>query len=126
MAKAGRPRKQIDKEQFETMCEIQCTLEEIAALFKCSEDTIQNWCKREYGENFSVVHKWYSATGKMSLRRWQFKMAEKNAPMAIFLGKNYLGQTDKVEQTNRDVEDLACLAEMLNAGDVEDGDNPDN
>jgi hypothetical protein len=35
--------------------------------------------------------------------------------MAIFLGKQYLGQTDKVEQTITEVEDLAPLAAMLNA-----------
>lgn len=27
----------------------------------------------------------------------QMRLAEKNASMAIFLGKQYLGQTDKVE-----------------------------
>ena len=35
--------------------------------------------------------------GKVSLRRYQFKLAEKSAPMAIFLGKNYLGQKDNIE-----------------------------
>jgi hypothetical protein len=30
----------------------------------------------------------------MSLRRAQFKLAETNASMAIFLGKQYLGQKD--------------------------------
>lgn len=33
--------------------------------------------------------------GKTSLRRTQFKLAQKNAAMAIFLGKNYLDQTDR-------------------------------
>ena len=35
--------------------------------------------------------------GLISLRRAQFALAEKSAPMAIFLGKNYLGQTDRQE-----------------------------
>ncbi len=30
----------------------------------------------------------------MSLRRFQFKLAQRSAAMAIFLGKNYLGQSD--------------------------------
>jgi hypothetical protein len=34
---------------------------------------------------------------KIRLRRNQFKLSEKNAAMAIFLGKNYLGQKDVVE-----------------------------
>jgi hypothetical protein len=32
----------------------------------------------------------------MSLRRTQFRLAEKSAAMAIFLGKQYLGQSDNV------------------------------
>ena len=34
----------------------------------------------------------------MSLRRLQFRMAEKSPAMAIWLGKQYLGQTDKIDQ----------------------------
>lgn len=93
----GRKQIPIPKEHFESLCGIQCTLSEIASFFKCSEDTIERWCKREYGMNFAEVYKIYSVSGKISLRRWQFKMAEKNVTMAIFLGKQYLGQTDKTE-----------------------------
>lgn len=35
--------------------------------------------------------------GRASLRRKQFAMAEKNPAMAIWLGKQYLGQADKKE-----------------------------
>ena len=35
----------------------------------------------------------------MCLRRKQWEMAGKNPTMAIWLGKQWLGQTDKVEQT---------------------------
>ena len=99
----GRPRKEIDKAQFEKLCKIQCALDEIADWFNCSEDTIERWCKRTYQDEdgnpltFAEVYKKYSAGGKIVLRRAQMKLAEKNATMAIFLGKNYLGQTDKTE-----------------------------
>ena len=53
MAKMGRPRIEIDKEEFEKLCDIQCTLTEIAGWFRCSPDTIENWCKREYKDTFS-------------------------------------------------------------------------
>lgn len=95
MAKMGRPRIEINQEQFEKLCSYQCTEEEIAGLFKCSVDTIENWCKRTYGETFSEVYKKHSAVGKLSLRRAQFRLAEKNAAMAIWLGKQYLDQKDK-------------------------------
>ena len=113
MEKMGRPPVEIDQNTFEKLCAIQCTEEEIASVFGCCDDTITNWCKRTYGETFSEVYKKHSGKGKASLRRIQFKLAERNPGMAIFLGKNWLGQTDKVEQTVVEVEDLSPLAEML-------------
>ena len=113
----GRPPIDIDQKQFEKLCAIQCTEEEIAAWFKCSIDTINNWCKSTYGATFSDTYKIYSADGKISLRRIQMKLAEKNPSMAIFLGKNMLGQSDRVEQTVYEVEDLSSLADMLKDGE---------
>lgn len=92
----GRPQKEIDQSLFEKLCGLQCTLTEIAGVFDCSEDTIERWCKRTYNESFAETYKKHSAVGKMSLRRSQFRLAEKSAAMAIFLGKNYLGQSDHV------------------------------
>lgn len=103
--KMGRPHKEIDKEQFEKLCGLQCTLEEIAGFFNCDVNTVETWCKRTYSLNFSEVFKQCCSTGKISLRRMQFKLAEKSAAMAIFLGKNYLGQKDIIEETNN--EDVA-------------------
>lgn len=45
----------------------------------------------------------------------QFKLAQKSPAMAIFLGKQYLGQTDKVEQSIFDASKVNALNEsMLN------------
>ena len=107
----GRPKKEIDKKIFENLCGLQCTLEEIAGVFDCSVDTIERWCKREYGETFAETYKKHSAKGKMSLRRTQFKLAEKSAAMAIFLGKNYLGQKDNIIET--DEQTLQAVGEAL-------------
>jgi len=95
--KMGRPRKEIDANNFEKLCGLQCTLAEIAGFFDCSEDTIENWCKREYSENFSEVFKKHSAGGKLTLRRNMLRLSEKSAVMAIFLAKNWLGMSDNVE-----------------------------
>ena len=94
MAKMGRPTIEIDREQFQKLCSIQCTLSEIAGWYRCSEDTVERWCKRELGMTFAEAFKIWSADGKMSLRRIQFRMAETNPSMAIWLGKQYLGQKD--------------------------------
>jgi hypothetical protein len=46
---------------------------------------------------FADTYKSKSQVGKSSLRRAQWNLAEKNASMAIWLGKQYLGQRDIVE-----------------------------
>lgn len=99
MARRGRPRKQIDEEQFEKLCALQCTEVEIASFFNCNIDTLSDWCVRQYGENFSEIAKKKRQIGKISLRRTQWKMAEKSPVMAIFLGKQYLDQSDMLETT---------------------------
>lgn len=90
----ARPRIEIDADQFIGLCTMQCTLEEIAGFFKCSEDTIERWCKRELKMSFADAYKKHSVGGRISLRRYQMKMAETNVTMAIWLGKQYLGQKD--------------------------------
>ena len=111
--KTGRPRKEIDNTEFRKLCELQCTLAEIAGFFDCSEDTVQNWCNREFGECFSVVYKRYSEGGKVSLRRHMMKLSEKSAVMAIFLAKNWLGMTDNVE-VKADTSLMQSLLDVVN------------
>lgn len=93
----ARPRKEIDKRDFESLCTLQCTKEEICGFFDVSDKTLENWCKRTYAEGFSEVFKKKRGKGKISLRRAQFRLAEKSASMAIWLGKQWLGQKDTVE-----------------------------
>lgn len=93
----ARPRKEINRTTFENACSLQCTLEEMACLFGCSVDTVERWCEREYGKCFAEVYKMHAEDGKMSLRRNQFKLSKVNATMAIWLGKQWLGQRDHLE-----------------------------
>ena len=86
----------INQEHFEGMCRIQCTKDEMCAIFQVHEETLTKWCHATYSVGFSDIYKKLSSTGKMSLRRQQFKSAENgNVTMQIWLGKQYLGQTDK-------------------------------
>lgn len=92
----ARPQIDISKEDFEKLCVLQCTKQDIANWFECSEDTIERWCKRVYGESFAVVFSQKREKGKVSLRRMQWQSAEHgNVTMQIFLGKQYLGQKDQ-------------------------------
>ena len=93
----GRPRAQIDKDEFEKLCFLQCTLIEFEGFFNVDNVTLERWCKDTYGMNFSEVFKLKRGNGKISLRRSQFQLAQTNPTMAIWLGKQWLGQTDKQE-----------------------------
>lgn len=93
----GRPKIEINKEEFEKLCALHCTKVDIADWFGCSDDTIERWCKRTYNETFAVTLKNKSVKGRVSLRRTQFRLAEKSPAMAIWLGKQYLGQRDEQE-----------------------------
>lgn len=118
---AGRPRKVFDKREFTNLVGLGCTQEEICWWFrdetgkKANIDTLSRWCKREFGLNFQEYYKKNGGMHmKIQLRRNQLKLSEKSAAMAIFLGKNYLGQSDKFDQGAEVVEDLTPLAELLN------------
>lgn len=97
----GRPRKEYNKKTFEDLAGLGCSQEEICWFFRDEKgkpaniDTLSRWCKRTYGMNFQEYIKKCGCMGlKLSLRRNQLKLSEKSAAMAIFLGKQYLGQTD--------------------------------
>lgn len=90
----ARPRKEIDQKIFENLCGIQCSEKEICEVLEVTDKTLSAWCKRTYNESFSEVRDKKQAKGKIALRRYQLELAKKNATMAIWLGKQWLGQTD--------------------------------
>lgn len=93
----GRPKKEIDQEQFEKLCEMQCTQEEICNWYNVTDKTLTRWCKETYGSAFSEVFKQKRGRGKISLRRIQWQLAQNSVPMAIWLGKQYLNQRERVD-----------------------------
>ena len=101
----------MDWEMFDKLCQIQCTLREIADFFDCSEDTIENRVKEEKGEKFSDYFKKKSGGGIRSLRRKMFELAMAgNTGMCIWLSKQYMGMSDmkRVDSTiNTKVENLS-------------------
>lgn len=98
----ARPRKEIDQTEFEKLCGLQCTKEEICGWFDITDKTLDGWVKRTYGKRYSEIYALKRSRGKISLRRAQFRLAEKNATMAIWLGKQYLGQREHYETDNND------------------------
>lgn len=115
MGKRGRAPVELDRVQFEKLCGIQCTEEEICAVMGVTDKTLVGWCKRTYGKNFSEVFREKRLHGKSSLRRKQWKLADKNAAMAIWLGKQYLGQRDTFEDQPQGVADDGFLDALSNS-----------
>ena len=86
----ARPKAKVDPVQLEKLAMMGCTNEEIAGFFEVSKDTITR--------RFASILNKGRQNGKIRLRRIQMQIAERgNAVMAIWLGKQMLGQTDKVE-----------------------------
>lgn len=93
----GRPPKIVSDDrtlqQIVGLAQIQCTQEEAAAVLGVHRDTFGDFLRRDK----KAAEAWENGQlrGRASLRRTQFKLAETNAGMAIFLGKNLLGQRDQ-------------------------------
>lgn len=109
----GRPIKEVDWQLFETLCGFHCTQSEIASALKIHHETLVYKTEEKYGETFPNVYKKYQESGKCSLRRNQFAMSRTNASMAIWLGKQYLGQKDIQEQMQVTTEALTQYKAIL-------------
>src|ERR1019366_10248818 len=71
---------------------LHCTDEDLAAFFGVSVRTIETRRKKP---EFSEAMNGGGAKGRISLRRAQMKLVEKgNAPMSIWMGKQWLSQRD--------------------------------
>ena len=93
--KKGRPTAEFNRRTFEELCKILCTKQEIANVMGISQQTVWRRCQEIYGGTFEEVYARFADFGLVSLRRSQFALAKKSASMAIFLGKQYLGQSEQ-------------------------------
>jgi len=100
----------IDLVELEKLCGLQCTDQEIAHWFGVTERTIS---RRRKIKKFNDVMERGKARGRISVRRMQMKLLENgNATMGVWLGKQYLGQTDEI----RHEVGFQALAVMLPRG----------
>jgi len=87
----GRPKKPIDRDQVMKLAAMGCRQTEIAAFFDVSDKTISSRFSKELRKGVEM--------GKTKLRRLMWQSCEKgNVTMQIWLSKNILGYTDKLEQ----------------------------
>lgn len=105
--KVGRPKWELSDADFVKMTEmakICCTQDEICGIYGISEDTLDRRLKERGFDNFADFYKKHAGQGKTSLRRLQWNAAKDGSvPMMIWLGKNWLGQTDKQESEEREL-----------------------
>ena len=91
----GRPWKVFDLDLVRTLAGIGCTDEELAAALKTTTETIR---KRKHDDpEFVEAYREGWADVRQSLRRLQLRWANRSVAMAILLGKQLLGQSDKTE-----------------------------
>jgi hypothetical protein len=100
--KLGRPRFEFTTkvlDQIEKLASVMCTLSEIGDIIGCSHDTIQR------NQEAKEAIKRGVANAKNTIRKTQFDIATKlnSSIMAMWLGKVYLGQTDKIQNTDDNV-----------------------
>lgn len=124
----GRPPFIINYDQLEKLCGIFCTEDECASILGCSRDTLNLRLRQDYQKalkenpeeepenrynGWSACFKKMSSKGRMSLRREQFRMAvgafnakgdlvmKPDKGMLIWLGKNHLEQSDRIDHTTK-------------------------
>jgi methylphosphotriester-DNA--protein-cysteine methyltransferase len=99
MGKMGRPIKTVDLEKLARVCQYPMTNEDIAAILDVSVDTISRIVKKEYGITFAEYKAQKQSSLRFTLLAKQIEVAKNgNVSMLIWLGKQYLGQSEKVEQ----------------------------
>ena len=105
----------IKLKDIERIARLQCTHREAAAFLGVRPQTFSKLLR----DSLKVREAWDrgQSLGLLSLRRKQLRLADDSAPMAIFLGKQYLSQREVVtnEITGKDGQDLPINVGLLSA-----------
>ena len=111
----------IDRNTFEMFCQLACTEQDICDHFGgIDHNTLDEWCRKEYGMGFEQVYKQKVGPVKIALRKNQLLLSKTSSMMAIFLGKNMLGQSDHPETPigeniiRESNEQMLALADLIN------------
>jgi hypothetical protein len=115
----ARPKKKIDPEQVQKLAAINCSYAEIGAIVGCDSSTLTRRFAQDIEKGREI--------GKSSLKRkmWDIAM-NNNVTMCIWLSKQMLGYTDKVEQkTEANVTQTSFEYKTTWGGNFEPGDTKD-
>lgn len=111
---------EINIREFEDLVALGCSEQEVRWFFRDAEGNpaskakLYNFCKKNFDMTFKQYSEQFGTLGlKLSVRRNQLALSEKSSAMAIFLGKNYLGQREQMVET--DTESIDKMNEILQA-----------
>ena len=94
----GRKKLIIDPEQIRSLARLGCTWDEIAAVLQIARGTFSARMKEK---KYRDAYEQGGAEGDVSIRRAQYDSAMRGKTgMLVWLGKNRLNQTDRVETKN--------------------------
>ena len=88
--------KGFSKELFERCASMMMSCSDIAYVMRISPATLDKRCSEEYGVGAKEASAMFASNGRMRILEAQFRHAD-NPVMAIWLGKQYLGQKDRQE-----------------------------
>lgn len=111
--KQGRPVFELDDKNFDVAIQLPMIKADICLLMGgCSEDTIERYVKKRFGKTFAELQSERRQHFRKNILGKQYELAMKgNVGLLIWLGKNYLGQRDKFDET--DADDLKLEREVM-------------
>ena len=117
-ASVGRPKIDINLDELERLSALNCTMPELAAFFKIPLRTLEDRFTNDPNVRESIERG--REVGKLSIRRKQIQIMNdtNSVPMAIWLGKQLLGQRDKhdvvtEDRTDSTLNDAVTIIEEL-------------
>ncbi len=116
----GRPAKKIDLVHLKKLAQMMFTEEEMAIALRMSWSTFKVHKQENLAEVTRAIDEGY-ANGRSSLRRRQMTLALKgDKTMLIWLGKQHLGQKEKMQHTGEIQSPIAVVATTLNFATAEE------
>jgi predicted metal-dependent hydrolase len=106
----GKPKAKIDPEHVKALASAGCTVEEIADFLGVNKKTLER--------RFLPIMEKGRNTRNVSLRRKQVELAMRgDKTMLIWLGKQFLGQSDKTQLSGKDDGPIKHLHSVANLTD---------
>ena len=94
-------RRELEPRQFESLCGMQCSVDELCGWFGCDEAALDAWCMEQYGESFTQAFDRLKTAGRILLRQAQVVAAKKNPTMSRYL-EGRLARQEKPAEKARD------------------------